>query len=636
MKKFLPFLWLLVFVVVIFKPFFFEGKFPIPADTIVGLYHPWRDQLASQYPSGVPFKNFLITDPVRQQYVWRELGTKWNPYQSLGTPLLANIQAAQFYPLNLIYKFVPFSFGWSLQVVLQIFLGGIFMILYLRHLKLYWPSQVLGTLAWVGSGFFIAWLEWNTLVQVAIWIPLVLLGLEKKWWPIFIFALTSSFFAGHVQIFLYVLILTIAYALYHRKIGPSLVISFCVVGLLTFPQWWPMSTLVNNSVRSIGSNDWQVAGWFLPWQNLVQFVSPDYFGNPATLNYFGIWNYGEFIGYIGIIPLFFALLALKRQNIFWIVVIVLSLLFSLPNPISKLSLQIFQPTRLMILIDFSLSVLAAHGFDYYMKTKPKINSKLFLFGLMFGLLGLIAWKNNWVVSLKNLILPTGILMLGFIFIKYISRLSILAVLLLTVIDLSRLFIKFESFSNPQDLFPQTKITSFLQEKSQTDVFRVAALDDRIFPPNFSTHYKIQMVSGYDSWYPNSYIDYVGSPSRIITPKDSKFFDELNVKYLLSFDSLMPPKYELVFQEGQTKIYENKTVFPRISLSSGTAKITKYSEDFIAIETQSETTGQLILRDTFYPDWKAQIDGRPTNIFRSGKAFRAITVPQGQHLIRFSI
>ncbi len=46
---------------------------PIPADTIVGLYHPFKDLYAKEYPNGIPYKNFLTTDPVRQQYPWRSL-----------------------------------------------------------------------------------------------------------------------------------------------------------------------------------------------------------------------------------------------------------------------------------------------------------------------------------------------------------------------------------------------------------------------------------------------------------------------------------------------------------------------------------------------------------------------------------
>src|SRR5438067_96109 len=111
MKKF-DFIILLFFIIAaFFSPFIVQGKLPIPADTIVGLYHPFRDLYAKQYPNGIPFKNFLITDPVRQQYPWRNLAMDsiknlelplWNPYAFAGTPLLANFQSAVFYPLNVL------------------------------------------------------------------------------------------------------------------------------------------------------------------------------------------------------------------------------------------------------------------------------------------------------------------------------------------------------------------------------------------------------------------------------------------------------------------------------------------------------------------------------------------------------
>ena len=118
-------------IIVFFYPVFFSGKMPIPADTIVGLYHPYRDKVWNGLTAGVPFKNFLITDSVRQQYPWRKLAIEnlkqrilpiWNPYTHAGTPLLANIQSAAIYPLNLMYLFLPFNWAWTIQIMLQLFL----------------------------------------------------------------------------------------------------------------------------------------------------------------------------------------------------------------------------------------------------------------------------------------------------------------------------------------------------------------------------------------------------------------------------------------------------------------------------------------------------------------------------------
>src|SRR5690348_1001526 len=120
MKRFIPFLILAAIVVVFFRQFFLQNLLPIPADTIVGLYNPYRDLYAKNYPRGIPFKNFLITDPVRQQYPWRlesvlqeKMGQLplWNPYQFAGSPLLANQQSAAFFPFNLLLFVLPFPFA---------------------------------------------------------------------------------------------------------------------------------------------------------------------------------------------------------------------------------------------------------------------------------------------------------------------------------------------------------------------------------------------------------------------------------------------------------------------------------------------------------------------------------------------
>ena len=113
MKKELLYPFILILIILIFFwQFILKGLLPIPSDTIVGLYHPYRDYYATEYPNGIPYRNFLITDPVRQQYPWRFIAIdqmkqgqwpSWNPYSFSGTPLAANLQSAPFYPLNVLF-----------------------------------------------------------------------------------------------------------------------------------------------------------------------------------------------------------------------------------------------------------------------------------------------------------------------------------------------------------------------------------------------------------------------------------------------------------------------------------------------------------------------------------------------------
>src|SRR3990172_7137742 len=124
----LPIVLFIFLVLFFFKPVLFENKLPIPSDTIIGLYHPFRDLFSKDYPNGIPFKNSLITDPVRQQYPWRELAISlekkfelplWNPYNLSGTPLLANMQSGALYPLNVLFFIFPFSLAWSLLIIFE-------------------------------------------------------------------------------------------------------------------------------------------------------------------------------------------------------------------------------------------------------------------------------------------------------------------------------------------------------------------------------------------------------------------------------------------------------------------------------------------------------------------------------------
>ena len=393
---------------IFFYPTLLQGKLPVPSDSLVGLYHPWRDMYAKDYPRGIPFKNFLITDPVRQQIPWRKVAMEqwkegkvptWNPYSFSGTPLAANIQAAVFYPLNMLFFIFDFPIAWAILIILEPLLAGIFFFFYLRHLELDPLACLLGALAWSFSGFSIAWLTWGTMVHVALWLPLVLLSIDKLveaqkfrerfiWLLIYVIGFATQLFAGHAQIALYSVGLAFAYTGYRlwqmkdkkKKMALWLGIGVSIFVLVTSVQWLPMMKLVFESGRIIEGEGWLREGWFLPWQHLVQFLAPDFFGNPATLNYWGAWNYGELIGYIGIIPLLFALFALlgrkSKDGIFWTGIALVALLFSLPTPLAKLPYQMrlpilsaLQPTRLMVVIDFSLVMLAAFGFDNWLRKR---------------------------------------------------------------------------------------------------------------------------------------------------------------------------------------------------------------------------------------------------------------------------
>lgn len=656
---------LLVLLVLFFSyPFFLHGKLPIPSDTIIGLYHPFRDFYAKQYPNGIPYKNFLITDPVRQQYPWRWLAVSleksgqlplWNPYSFAGTPLLANFQTAAFYPLNMLLFLLPFSFGWGILILLEQILAGIFLYWYLTNLRLNYYARFLGSIVYAFCGFMIAWLEWGTIGNTALWLPLILLSVDKihnyfinenhkvlksllinknfYYWSItFVLSLTFSFLAGHVQTFFYLFFITVCYivarwlqyGIQKKSLGLFLLLIICFL-LLTSIQWIPTLQFILQSARNVDQlNSWQQAGWFIPWQNLVQFIAPDFFGNPATLNYWGVWNYGEFIGYIGIVPLLMALYALfyrhDKKTFFFGIFFFLSLIFSLPTIFAKMPflmqvpfLSTSQPTRLLFITDFSLAILAAFGLDLFMNSKLKkkiFYPIIFLLILFIGMWYVVisGYKlfhlspENFSVAKHNLYLPTlffaltVIVIVAAIFIKEKKSTIalIIILLLLTIVDLFRFADKFIPFTSRQYLFPNTQSLSFLQ--SQKGQFRIMTTDSQILPPNFSIMYHLQSLDGYDPLYLQRYGELmvaigrnkpdIHTPfgfNRIITPTfiDSRLIDLFGVKYVMSLSDLHDTKLQKVFTEGQTKVYKNTNSFPRAFLVTSIKSVSGKNE---AIDT----------------------------------------------------
>lgn len=714
------------------------NKILIPADTIVGLYHPYRDFYAKDYPRGIPFKNSLITDPVRQQYPWKTISIElikkfqlplWNPYSFAGYPLLANFQTGSFYFLNLLFIILPFKTAWNIYIGSQILLAMIFMYVYLRNLRISVLGSIMGGISFCLSGFFVAWLEWGNVLHTALWLPVILLSIDKinkksslKWHALFIFSLIASFLAGHLQIFFYTFILSCMYflvrSLQNKKIQKIVIVDFFIFVLLTIFQWIPTAQFIFLSARSADLKNLYDTGWFIPWEHLIQFVVPDFFGNPATLNYWGTWNYAELLGYVGIVPISFSIYALMyrrdKKTVFYGFIFLASLLFALPTVMAKIPyalgipfISTSQPTRLLFISDFSLSVLCALGFDFFMKQKNKLHVAFFVIFtalLSLWLFAFLGHKYIGNVSIeqievvrRNLLFPSsicialGVILCSFFLAKSkkITNLLYFALILLTMFDLGRLLYKFTPYVDSSYLFPNTKALSFLQKN--TGEYRIMTTDSKILPPNFSLMYKLQSIDGYDPLYLQRYGELIAasersSPNisppfgfnRIITPHnyDSKIIDLLGVKYILSLSDINSSKLTKVFQEGETRVYENKNKLPRAffvksinwtgnkyesinelfntktdlrneaivekmefvhpkNLEQGSAEVALYTENKVIIKTKNMKDGFLVLTDSFYPTWKATIDLHESTIYLTDYSFRGIFVLAGNHTIEFT-
>lgn len=734
---------MVVFISLVTAAFFYQtvifGKLPVPSDALVGLYHPYRDVYSAQYPNGIPFKNFLITDPVRQQIPWRKQAVEywkngvvpsWDAWSFSGTTLIGNIQTGAFYPLNILFFIFSFPVVWSLLIISQPLLCGIFLYLFLRNKRLEILPSLVGAVSFMFCGFSVAWLTWGTIVSTWAWAPLALLAVDKlhdqgiqnknTWRFLFILSIICSFFAGHLQIFLYSVIFISTYAVWmrgrQRLSGIPLVHVGVVLGitLITFPVWFSMIRWLPATSRLAQGAVWTHEGFFIPLRHLIQFFVPDYFGNPTTLNYWGVWNYGEMVGYIGIAGLLLAALGVSSQTLFWVVMIVFSLLFAVDSPIAQLPfrmhvpiLSTLQPTRLLVVVDFCLAVLSAYGLSYVLKKARKKSVVIAAFVVGVVLLGL--WISvlfpglfaisvqNVLVAKRNMILPT-ILYVFVVVILFVLTTRIKTkkeiklvlggvIVLVMLFDIFRFGWKFTPFIEERYFYPQTQTLILLQ--TQAKPFRIMATDDRILPPNVNEYYGIESVAGYDPIHTGRYEEYIaamerGTPDikppfgyeRIMAPKNihSPLFQLLNVRYVLSFDDLTKDGFKPVIQEGETKVFENMHVIPRVYWakdvvyksdkqavmdalydpafipgesavienpvdvlniplsSSETVNIEKYKSNELHIRVSTANTRLLVIGNMFDDGWRAMVDDKSSKIFRTNYIFMGLVIPEGNHEI----
>ena len=65
-----------------------------------------------------------------------------------------------------------------------------------------------------------------------------------------------------------------------------------------------------------------------------------------------------------------------------------------------------------------------------------------------------------------------------------------------------------------------------------------------------------------------------------------------------------------------------------------AAIVHYAPERAVISARSRRPAVLVLTDTYYPGWRAYVDGEETEILRANGLFRAVRFPSGKHEVVF--
>jgi len=75
--------------------------------------------------------------------------------------------------------------------------------------------------------------------------------------------------------------------------------------------------------------------------------------------------------------------------------------------------------------------------------------------------------------------------------------------------------------------------------------------------------------------------------------------------------------------------------PSKEKASGEVKIIEYGKNHVSISSNLDKDSLVVISDSYYPGWKAKIDGKQTEILAANINSRAVVTPKGKHIIQYS-
>ena len=631
MKQIVQRFWAILVIILIWfafsSPYFVRGLIPFSSTYLVSFFAPWNAT------NGMPVKNNAMPDVITQIFPWKKLTIDtwksgaiplWNPYSFSGTPLAANYQSAVFSPMNLLFFILPFVDAWSVLILLQPLVAGIGMYLFIRRLSRSKTGALIGAVGFMFCGFMTTWMAYGTLAYAIAFLPWSLWAVASDFIKksrftriVLPVSVALSFVSGHFQISIYVIVTVVLYIMYKslqtRRWNEGIVLllySGCGL-LLAAPQLLLTFDAYKASTRSASFVKVEV----IPWRYLITVFAPDFFGNPVTRNdWFG--HYAEWSSYIGIAPLVLALYGIvrniKADKKFFITLGLLSIVLAYPTPFNDLLFWLKIPaistsaaSRIIVLVSFSLAVLASYGFDdlteYWRSNKRAPAIFLAVLFTIITILWIIVLFgkpmqiDKLAIAKRNLVLPTlfsivtiALMLIGSMRRKYIRAVAVTCIVGLVLFDSYRYASKWMPFDPRQFIYPPEKSLTFLQSKVGND--RVMGnIGNEV-----GGMFRLPLIEGYDALYQGRYAELInassngqisqGTRSVVLFDKHGKYKSEilqlLGVRYIYDrlsdgrnvwafpyWEYLSDSSMKQIYRDNEYEILEYEKAYPRAFLAS---------------------------------------------------------------------
>ena len=539
----------------------------------------------------------------------------WDPHIWAGQPLLGQTQPGPLYPLNLLLCLLPLENGHlRFDVLNWYFLAAHF----LAALFCYWLARDLG-LSMIASlaaasifsfGGFLGSVPWPDVMNGGLTTPLVFLFLfraargERRRGAanaaLSGLALGVAWLSGHHEVPLLVSLAAAGTWLYFRKVRLGLLAMF-VAMLIAAAQMAPTIEFGRLSKRWVG------IGEAVGWNDPVPYLADAIYSMPVRSILDTVLpappHHADTTPFTGLVAALLAVLAVvaawSRKPVRWLTVLLAlsfvwalgaatplqGFLYSLPGPIGKARV----PVRAFHLFDFAIAMLAAYGID------------------------VLTPKSRW---------------------KQIVQAALFAVILFELSSVVHLgFAPLAQAGFVAPLRAHDDIARYL--RAQPQPVR-AAVNDHDIPANFGDWYGIDMHEGYVAGLPLNLLGFAMHSAR------SQAL--VGVTHVVARAPERPDQPEVFAGASGVKVFHNTGTLLRVRIAhdglagvetcdaSESAEERVRTPNRLAIVARAACRGLLVVGDTYYPGWRARIDGRPAEIREVYGALRGVVVERGEHVV----
>lgn len=450
----------------------------------------------------------------------------WNPYNGIGTPLLADMLSSTFYPLKIFVYTLSNPLGWDVFFLLRILLAGFFMYGFLKETGVSSLGSVTGSIGFMFSGPLTLWvnafhLNADILIPLQFWLAeLLLKKRETRFYLFNSIILTISILGGNPQptilsicsVFLYYLMRRIQITAKNESVVKNTISCFfewggiVVIGLglscfqlLPFLEFFRLGPSVHSGAGMTA----------FPLSEIRGFIYPTIFRDEPNLSRLGIgcllvslaimgfWNKKKFFPqniFIAVIGLFFLL---KYFGVFIVQWVGLLPIFD-----HLLFIKYAPP-----LIAFSASALAGIGLDVI---RDNSNSRRLVLianiAIVLMMFIIFPLKRSLLTSGGYWIIILSVFFSVFIIIYHRNETNCKKVLYFIplIVFLELFIIKPENSARRYDPYTKPPYVDFLQKKTANE--RIFALDSILYL-NTSAAFKIQNLGIIASIYESRFLGF---------------------------------------------------------------------------------------------------------------------------------